>query len=112
MNKVWAFFRFENVNKSVEASIVKENYDERVQGANGMIWLPLLDVCGISADQKAGLEQFDNMNTTNQIVFARSHSASKVEDADNGEEELQSECTNTELHQRNTRLNVEILNIS
>ena len=63
-----------------------------------MIRLPLLNVGGISADQKPGLEQFDYMDTTNEIVFTRSDSASKVEDTHNGEQELQSKCTYTELH--------------
>lgn len=112
MDKVWAFFWIQNVNISVQTSKVKENYDERVQGANGMIWLPLLDVCRIRADQKAGLEEFDDMNATNEIVITGSYSATKVEDTDNAEEELQSKCTNTELHQRNTRLDVEILDLS
>ena len=52
------------------------------------------------------------MNAANDVVIARSDNASKVKNTEDGEDKFHSKCNNTELHQRNTCLNMEILNIS
>ena len=90
MNQVGALLWVEHVDVAVEASVVEEDHDECVEGADRMIGLSLFDVGRISADQKASLEQFDDMDTTNEVVVTGSDGAPKVEDTDDGEEELQS----------------------
>jgi len=79
MNQVNRFFKL--VYESVETDIVKHNYEESVQHSDGMVWLPLSNVCFVITHNEKSLRKLYVMDEANQLILAVSKHATKSSNA-------------------------------
>ena len=70
MNEVLRLVRVQLIDVLVQATEVEHDHQERVQGSDRMIWLPLFDIAQIRIDQEESLGEFNVVHTANQVVLA------------------------------------------